>query len=406
MAKPEKNGRKADEKFLEEYRAGTIEHKILLFDAKMGDPAWRTPEACLDLIAEIADQTLEEKKYDRFPLFVAALRAKFLDLYEAHRLLFLAWCLRNWTYAGHYHLIKEWLPELARHAGEDIETFTWIVDMLAYHGQLELLEELLRLASPALKDAEQSEDYEDAAILADWAVTCQIFSAWEHGEKLSTENKELVRLVESLSTPHHEFLTPFFDHLRGAASHDWKIEDFAITPRSQAQAEGTSAEQSEEAEEEEVIGAMQWQAALSPHEQNLYWLTIEFLTHLYRDERVALTRAELTRIELFDYLFDRSQNPEVISKSMTHPLCPDVETLEVYFEDKQMHALPRYYEAVALLERIPQWLRFLESRNLIAPQTRSQTIEQLWPLHEEYLDFVKQDFADPLAVTGLENWNF
>jgi hypothetical protein len=65
---------------------------------------------------------------------------------------------------------------------------------------------------------------------------------------------------------------------------------------------------------------------------------------------------------------------------------------------------PHHYKAAAMMELVPAWLRFLESRQLIDAQQRKKTLNELRGLDAELLKIWQQYPADPALRQGMEHW--
>jgi hypothetical protein len=57
-----------------------------------------------------------------------------------------------------------------------------------------------------------------------------------------------------------------------------------------------------------------------------------------------------------------------------------------------------------MMELVPAWLRFLESRQLIDAQQRKKTLNELRGLDAELLKIWQQYPADPALRQGMEHW--
>jgi hypothetical protein len=56
-----------------------------------------------------------------------------------------------------------------------------------------------------------------------------------------------------------------------------------------------------------------------------------------------------------------------------------------------------------MLELVPAWLRFLESRQLIDAEQREQTLTNLRGLHTTLFNALS-DFPDPVLRQAMERW--
>ena len=132
-----------------------------------------------------------------------------------------------------------------------------------------------------------------------------------------------------------------------------------------------------------------------PGRENLGLLTAEFAGVLHREHGMPLTRANEARTQLVLYLGERfdgeleereshwfRRQPKPTSKDPTrprHPLCPDPATLDRFVAGLVGFFAGRAHAAASLMESIPAWLRFLESRGLLEAELHVYWLRALEP---------------------------
>ena len=156
--------------------------------------------------------------------------------------------------------------------------------------------------------------------------------------------------------------------------------------------------------------------------ENLYYLSVEFLGYLRREEAVPYTKGELARSNLLEYILERhdgelepddspfggrkpsdKRKPKTSSARRTL-LCPDRGTLDRFLVRFLSFFSFQRYPAAATFELVPAWLRFLESRGLIDAEQRTQTLSELRGLATDLHKVWEKHTADPALGLGIGRW--
>ena len=193
------------------------------------------------------------------------------------------------------------------------------------------------------------------------------------------------------------------------------MSDFQFKPFQPHSRDKFDEDEDEDLEEEERY-------PLDQTRQNLHDLGVEFLGFLRREEGVSYTKAELGRQEIVQYLLDRfdgrleprksmfdavlrkKPKPKSTRRPPEHVLCPDRQTLDRYLADLINILNYQPHKTVAVLELVPAWLRFLETRQLIDTQQRKKTLTVLRGLDTDLLKVLAEPTADPALAEGLKPW--
>lgn len=87
-----------------------------------------------------------------------------------------------------------------------------------------------------------------------------------------------------------------------------------------------------------------------------------------------------------------------------HWFCPDRDTFDAFLA-KLLHFLNwQYYQATALFELIPSWLRFLESQQLISASAREKSLRDLHDIKPQLVSIWQKSVPDPALQSAIENW--
>jgi len=156
--------------------------------------------------------------------------------------------------------------------------------------------------------------------------------------------------------------------------------------------------------------------------RNLFNLSIEFLGHLHRDENISLSKGELARCQLIEYILQRFDGRLEPQESLfdlkprrskthrrkpkrrqpSHALCPDQETLDRFLGGMLSFINPQFYKAAATFELLPAWLRFLESRGLIDAAKHRETSQMLRSLIPSMRQIWENRPHDRSLLQGLQ----
>lgn len=256
---------------------------------------------------------------------------------------------------------------LARQAEEDFPTLHAALNLLGYHNHLGLINEVMQIAWPQVKEAAAySRPAVDAyaARAADHVIYAYLTNL-PTGDEPDPRATELHEQLERYFPTDAQRLKTYLMLLHGRAGRQWTMRDFD-----------------------------------PPDMQNLSGLMVEFLGYAYRYEEIPYARGHLMRDQLPRYFLDRQagnlypredvaallrggRRPRTTPPEPAHPLCPDAETLENYLRQMVQTVRPQPYAAATLVELAPAWLQFLVVRGLVATEQQQRTLDDLQALQEE-----------------------
>jgi len=152
-------------------------------------------------------------------------------------------------------------------------------------------------------------------------------------------------------------------------------------------------------------------------DQTLFLLGADFVGFLRRGERVPFAVGELGASTLMEYLarqIDELPKPPRGGRRRGKPRAPALppEALRPSRASLDAFLARRFqppftwepYAAVAALALVPAWLRFLESRGLLAADLHARTIEKLRPLAIEVKGLVSEHEQDQALSFALAAW--
>lgn len=391
----------------EEFEEQDYEGQIALFLQTLDDKDLMDEEMAFEMLNVIFSQSVAHNERDRFDTLVETLQERVPEVYAHDAHYYLEWRITNALATGRLEAIPALAHTMAQTAGKDLDIFRNVMDQLAYHGQLAALVEATRTAWPLVR---KSRDLMSWAIpeFAEEAANYVIFDHLEHNPAPDAADATLKERLEFYLKPDPERVARHLALLTDQAGRRWVMSDFEFKrPRRRSRgdfAEGETARVSDDGR------------------QSLHDLSIEFLGYLRREEGVSYTKGALACKELQRYILDRSAGevgpdedlfaapfrkrakPKAQARLLAPLLCPDRGTLDRYLGELFNFINPHHYKAAALMELVPAWLRFLESRQLIDAQQRQKTLNELRGLDAELLKIYQQYPADPALRRGIEHW--
>jgi hypothetical protein len=154
----------------------------------------------------------------------------------------------------------------------------------------------------------------------------------------------------------------------------------------------------------------------------LTYLLSAFTRYAHVEEGISPTKTEMARDELYRYFVSRSagdlgpyssrgrrgkRRAKKHRKKPTtgqHPLCPDPKTLDRFLGEMFGFMSVRHYQASAMFELIPVWLRFLEKYDLVDEEIQKGTLKELSYLGNHLVQYLEANDFDPLPRQNLEEW--
>lgn len=258
--------------------------------------------------------------------------------------------------------------QIAETAGEDYPTFYAILNALGYHNELAVINEMMRLVWPHV-ETEPTFSRPAVEAYAARATDHLIYAYLERGREPEADDKSLLQKLEVYFEVDPTRLEPYLRLLSGEVGRPWSMRDFEPLEM----------------------------AALSG-------LMVEFIGYAHRGG-VPYARAHLVREQLPRYLLDRragnlQPKPDIAAAlrqeqrpfpqappEPLHPLAPDRPSLEVFLQRMLQTVNPQMYTAAAMLLLIPDWLDFLQVRELLPLDIAQCSVEFLPELRRELAPF-------------------
>jgi len=257
--------------------------------------------------------------------------------------------------------------DLARQAEADFPALHGALNLLGYHNQLSLINEVMLIAWPRVQEAaaySRPAVNAYAARAADHVIYAYL-TQLPAGDEPDPRAPGLHDRLETYLPIDPQRLETYLMLLHGAVGRKWTMRDFH-----------------------------------SLEMQSLSGLMVEFLGYGHRHEEIPYARGHLLRDQLPRYFLDREagnlypkedvaallrggRRPRTAPPEPEHPLCPDAETLDSFLRQMVQTVRPQPFAAAAVVELAPAWLRFLVARGLVDPEQQGRALGDLRELKQE-----------------------
>ncbi len=273
--------------------------------------------------------------------------------------------------AGVEHCFYQFSPL----TGDKLDIYYWVISALAYYGKQEILYQGMRQAA--------SYAVEDGGLI-DWAYSeftdkladLEIFRLLDKNPDLTLDDPTLQqRFSEYEFMVVAEEMSVVLNYRTGRKTPAWTLADFEVT----------------EGETEDLA------------KENLDYLLAAFTHYAHVEEGISRTKVEMAHDELSRYLAQRREGE---LDEFQHPLCPDAKTLDQFLTQLVGFLSFQYYEAFALFELVPVWLRFLAKYELLDEETRQKTVQELSYIRGHLIQATENNISDPAVLENLTDWPY
>ena len=391
----------------EEFKSKKGEDQIAVFLQTLDDRDLMDDEVAFEMLNCLRLEAIKHGERRRFAEVVAALRERRPEVYDESSHFYLSWRVQDALAEGWQDDVPALARELALKTGRDIDVVNQSLRALAYHGRLSVLVEAMRIGWAGVQSSGNVVPWG----IAEFANTGANYEIYDYLEQTASPDPADTTLLDRINhfipEPRLDYVAEFIDDLTGKAGRAWNVKDFALKPPRRRLRDNWD-------DDEETAPA-------DPAAANLSRLLNEFVGYARRVEGVPFPRADLARKELYRYFLarrdgDLDPRPSMIDQlrkpnkklppppSPVHPLCPERVTLETHLARlvNPIHGL--YYNAAALFDGVPVWLRFLASRRMIDGDQRAKNVEELQPLHAGLLRLWEKVSEDPTLYRAGQTW--
>lgn len=337
------------------------------------------------------EQAVERGDIERFSRLLDQFETLLPEAYQEELAYILDWRIQIALMKKDRAGVERYFYQFSPLAGDKLDQYYRVISALLYHGELEILLDGMRQARPYVAEGSGLVPWAYQEF-ADRLAELEILSLAKNNPEATAEDPELNRRFEEYElTISPEGMNLRLDYLTGRKLPAWILADF-----------------------ERLTG----KEKKEPANDNFTYLLDAFLYDAHNQEGVAITKVEMARQELADYLTSQEQGKLGDSRqSHSHkragkkqgqhsPIYPEAKTLDRYLAEMMGFLSFRYYEASALFELMPAWLRFLAKHGLLDEKTGQQMLKSLNYLKGHLLEIARKQFADPLVEENLADWPY
>lgn len=387
----------------EEFTEADFDGQVALFYKTLDEPEVMDSENAFEMLQKIFLGSIKRTQRQTFDACAKALRLRLPDVYKENALPFLGWLIENRVAEQKFEEARPLALEVASFAGKDIDQVNGVLDQLAYHGQLSILVEMMRIGWPLVREGDG---------VVPWGVdrfagTGADYEVFEYLEQTSAPDPRDPELHKRL-----KFYWPELDPKRvetgvlaysGQLNREWTLEDFGMS-------QGRT-----------TLPAKKKKDAWKRLDDNIALLGQQFVGYARREEGVSYPKAEIARLNIVQYIYqrndlelvnrgsmlDRALNPGLRDRKQPlpeHVLCPDSQTMDVFLGGMKIFFFPLWYKISATFELVPAWLRFLLELKLIGEPQHVKALKDLESIHRALLEGLEDYEVDPWLCEGMKRW--
>ena len=358
------------------------------------EPELLDSEMVFEITNTLSGQSIQAGEIERFKQLLSRLEEAAPEACEKERAYLLDQQINIALIEGDEAAVARYFYQFSPLAGDELDIYYRVISALAYHGHLTILYEGMRQARPFVAEG---------GGLVEWAYS-------EYTEKLGdmevlyllAQNPDL-RPDDPVLQEHFaeyelkiipEIFFPALDYRTGRKTPAWTMADFQFSNKKKEE---------------------------DPAVNNFTLLLAAFTHYAHAEAGIARTKVEMARDKLSHYFalrrqgeledeepgYGRRRKRKTRRQPTTHPLCPGAKSLDHYMAQYLFGFLSfQYYEAAALFELIPVWLRFLTKYDLLDEKTRQKTIQELSYLKGDLVQIATNAISDPAVRENLADWPY
>ena len=357
------------------------------------EPELLDGEMVFGIANTLFEQAVKAGETDRFRQLVARLEEAAPKACAEERSYLLEQQIEIALIEGDEAAIERYFYQFSPFTGNKLDAYYRVVSALTYHGKLAVLYEGMRQARPFVADSDD---------LVEWACDeyteklgdVEILYLLDKNPNLQPDDPVLLEhFAEYDLKIIPEMFSTALDYRTGRRMPAWTMADFQFSRRKKK----------------------------DPAKDNFNFLLAAFTHYAHAEAGIPRTKAEMAFDELSRYFalrrqgeladeepeYGRRRQRKIRKQSTSHPFCPDAKTLDHYLAQHLLGFLSfQYYEAAALFELIPVWLRFLTKYNLLDEKTRQQTLKELGYLKGHLIQIAAKSMSNPALQENLADWPY
>jgi len=382
-----------------------------LFLKTLDEPELMDDEMSFGMLGDLRNRAVAADNLEAWEELVDHLRRRLPDVYAVNRKYYLHWNLEDALASHRLERVPALAREMAETAGDDVDIFGLVIDLLAYHGQLGAMSDALHIAWPLIRESSNILWGQDD--FARWGADCVLYERLEQTPDLDGRDPELIAAMRFfIAELNPEYLAEYVDCLCGRMQRTWSLEDFEKSARRRKVRVRKPPAEGEPSDAEPVLDLGR---------DALTYLGEEFIRQARRQKGISFVKAALARDNILRYIRERNAGelkkkpsmldsmfgePKKATKKVRydHPLCPDRDTLDRYFAQRFSGFLPQMHTVAATFDLFPTWLNFLENQGLLEPTQRQTALDEIAPLQPTLLELWQVDSSARALAQNLKRW--
>ena len=369
-------------------------------------------ELAFDFFNTIYAQMVERGERAEFGRLGTLLQTHQPDVYAKENHWFWSWEVHDALALGDDEALQRATNQLIENGGKDLDQFYPVYNCLLYHDRRSVLLNALDKHSLQLVEGKYFPGVEDEVNRKCSDVIVLNYIEEHPADALLAEDN-LDSLCAALA-PYtvdllRDQLATFIAWAGGLKHREWTLADFAFAPPPPKRDMWYEEDEPEPEPDPAVM-----------HLRNL---SSEFLYYARHTENIPLTKADLARANLANYILERDRGELTDDESSrgsgplkrskkgrgkqnaqhNHVLLPDHKTLDRYLLRFYGFLALDTHEGAALFELIPAWVRFLHAKGLVEKTAGDDALSSLQALSQSLLKIL-EGRSDPLLTMNMRKW--
>ncbi|MFZ0544020.1 MAG: hypothetical protein WAM60_01185 [Candidatus Promineifilaceae bacterium] len=382
--------------FWEQFMDAPYEKEWALVENTLAEePELFDDEMVFEVTNDLFPKAVEAGEIERYKQLLNQLEETVPDAYNEELGYILEWRIQIALMEEDEAALERYFNQFSPLAGDKWDTYYRVIRALAYHGKLEILYQGMRQARPYVAEGGDLLTWANKEFTAKVA-DLEILYQTDRNPDLRSDNPLLQQhFAEYELTISPEKMSHLLGYCTGHEKLSWSVADFILS-NNKKRRDGVN--------------------------ENYLYLFSAFTHYAHEEEGIALTKAKMVVDELKNYFelrhkgeLDKTvnddgrrrkrkrkqRNKQIVSD---HPLCPDAATLDTFMARLMGFMSFRYYEAAALFELMPVWLRFLTKYDLLDEETRQWVVQSLSYLKGHLVQIADSQLSDPAVKENLLDW--
>ncbi len=395
----------------EEFHAANYEQQKAILQSAIEEKAL-DGELAFEFLNGLYAKMVERGERAEFGRLGSLLQTHQPDVYAEENPWFWSWEVQDALVLGDDAALQRAANQLIENGGNDVDQFYPVFNCLLYHDRRTVLLNALNNHSLHLVEGKYFPGVEDEVNrkCSDLIVLNYIE---EHPADALLAEDNLDSLYAALA-PYtvdllRDQLAEFIAWAGGLKHGTWTLDDFDFVP--------PPPKRDMWYEEDEP------EPEPDPAVTHLRNLSSEFLHYARHTEHIPLTKADLARENLVNYILERDRGELTDNESSrgsgrlkrskkgrgkqnaqnNHVLLPDHKTLDRYLLRFYGFLALNTHEGAAFFELIPAWLRFLQSKGLVEQSEGDDALRSLQALSQSMVK-IMEGRSDPLPAVNMRKW--